>query len=50
MDADLGVPCGGPKAKLLAANERLSDQEGRAVISLELSHERPEIVSVYCGK
>ncbi len=40
---------GGPKARCLAANERLADQEAREIISRELGHERAEIVSVYCG-
>ncbi|MEX2123865.1 MAG: phage integrase N-terminal domain-containing protein [Woeseia sp.] len=40
---------GGPKARFLSAEERLTDREAREIISRELGHEREQITSIYCG-
>lgn len=41
---------GGPKIRTLSADEKKVDTRVREIISRELGHERPEIVSIYCGK
>jgi len=40
---------GGPTTKALTPDQKLVDQQARLTISLELGHERPQIVAVYCG-
>jgi site-specific recombinase XerC len=40
---------GGPKAMALTPEQRQMDQQARLTISMELGHERPQIVGVYCG-
>ena len=40
---------GGPHSKTLTPEQRQTDQEARLTISLELGHERPQIVKVYCA-
>ena len=40
---------GGPDIKTLTPEQRQRDEEARLTISLELGHQRPQIVKVYCG-
>jgi hypothetical protein len=40
---------GGPTVKTLTPEQKRIDQQARLTISLELGHERPQIVAVYCG-
>jgi site-specific recombinase XerC len=40
---------GGPTVRALTPEQRQIDQQARLTISLELGHERPQIVAVYCG-
>ena len=40
---------GGPTVKALTPEQKQIDQQARLTISLELGHERPQIVAVYCG-
>lgn len=40
---------GGPAVKTLTPEQKRIDQQARLTISLELGHERPQIVAVYCG-
>ena len=40
---------GGPAVKTLTPEQKRIDQQARLAISLELGHERPQIVAVYCG-
>ncbi len=40
---------GGPHSKMLTPEQRQRDEEARLTISLELGHERPQIVKVYCA-
>ena len=35
--------------KTLTPEQKQIDQQARLTISLELGHERPQIVAVYCG-
>ena len=41
---------GGPKSRELTADQRVIDQEARAVISTELGHNREAITAVYLGR
>lgn len=41
---------GGPTTKTLMPEQKQIDQQARLTISLELGHERPQIVAVYLGK
>jgi site-specific recombinase XerC len=41
---------GGPSVQSLTPAQRIQDAMARQTISRELGHERPSIVSVYCGK
>jgi hypothetical protein len=38
---------GGPRVRALTPEQRRIDQKARLTISLELGHERPQIVAVY---
>ncbi len=40
---------GGPTRKMLSPEQKMADREARQTISLELGHNRPAIVAVYCG-
>ena len=40
---------GGPLVKTLTPEQKQIDEQARLTISLELGHERPQIVAVYCG-
>jgi len=40
---------GGPKSKALTPEQRDVDREARLTISLELGHERIQIISAYCS-
>ena len=40
---------GGPQSRSLTPAQRARDREARLLISLELGHEREQIVAVYCG-
>jgi len=41
---------GGPHSKTLTPEQRQTDQEARLTISIELGHERTQVLSVYLGK
>lgn len=41
---------GGPKIRTLRTADKQLDREVRQILSRELGHERPEILSIYCGK
>ena len=41
---------GGPKARILSAEQRLTDHEARKIISRDLGHEREQITSIYLAK
>lgn len=40
---------GGPTVRALTPEQRQIDRQARLAISLELGHERPQVVAVYCG-
>ena len=40
---------GGPKVKMLTPEQRRIDQKARQSLSMEIGHERPQVVGVYLG-